>query len=52
MKTGNHPVAVERDVVAQTGRKLRIGLNAKKGAVKLGWNFTFDIHISNICLYA
>lgn len=48
----DHPVAVKRDVIAQTGRKLWIGLNTKESAVKLYWNLTFDIHISNICLYS
>ena len=42
VEPGDHAVAVERDVVAQARRKLRIGLHAVEGAVDIGGDVAVD----------
>ncbi|HXC22813.1 MAG TPA: hypothetical protein VNV13_15115 [Steroidobacteraceae bacterium] len=38
MESRDHPVAIERNVIAEARRELRIGLNTKKRAVKFRRN--------------
>jgi hypothetical protein len=48
VKAGDHPVAIERNVIVQTRRELRVRLNTVKGAVQLRRDHTLMHQIGNI----
>ncbi len=50
VEAGNHPVAIEADVIGEPRRELRIGLDAEEGTVQFGRNSSLMDQIGNIGL--
>jgi hypothetical protein len=46
----DHAIAIERDVIAQTRRELRIGLDAVKGSIEFGRDAAFMDKVGNVRL--
>jgi hypothetical protein len=50
VEAGDHPVAVERDVVAEPRRELRVGLHAEERTVELARDFAGVLEVGDVRL--
>jgi hypothetical protein len=49
---GHHAVTVEKLVIGEFGRELRIGVDAVKSTVEFGRDFAFQFKVANVALKA
>jgi len=52
MKTGDHAVTVEGNIIFQSRRKLRVWLNPEKSAIELRRDYSLMDQIGNVGLYS